>query len=39
MSENEKMPTDAGAPAETTAAPTDSSTPAETGGKRDPRSS
>lgn len=30
MSENEKMPTDAGAPAETTAAPTDSSTPAET---------
>lgn len=30
MSENEKMPTDADAPAETTAAPTDSSTPAET---------
>ena len=30
MSENEKMPTDAGAPAETTAAPTDANAPAET---------
>lgn len=30
MSENEKMPTDAGAPAETTEAPTDAGTPAET---------
>jgi len=30
MSENEKMPTDADAPAETTAAPTDANAPAET---------
>lgn len=36
MSENEKMPTDAGAPAETTAAPTDSSTPAETAASATP---
>ena len=36
MSENEKMPTDAGAPAETTAAPTDSSTPVETAASATP---
>lgn len=36
MSENEKMPTDAGAPVETTAAPTDSSTPAETAASATP---
>lgn len=36
MSENEKMPTDAGAPAETTTAPTDSSTPAETAASATP---
>ena len=36
MSENEKMPTDAAAPAETTAAPTDSSTPAETAASATP---
>lgn len=36
MSENEKMPTDAGAPAETRAAPTDSSTPAETAASATP---
>lgn len=36
MSENEKMPTDADAPAETTAAPTDSSTPAETAASATP---
>jgi len=36
MGENEKMPTDAGAPAETTAAPTDSSTPAETAASATP---
>ena len=36
MSENEKIPTDAGAPAETTAAPTDSSTPAETAASATP---
>lgn len=36
MSENEKMPTDAGAPAETAAAPTDSSTPAETAASATP---
>lgn len=36
MSENEKIPTDAGAPAETTAAPTDSSTSAETAASATP---